>query len=162
MVELCRCGSRRLVYPKGHPRLPPRVLAVFADGHRDAGRSPGCRYASGYRRPLVSKPVPVVALAGSRPRRRFGSRGTVIYADLAKLQANLDAWVEGYNHERAHQGKMCCGRTPMQTLRDGRALWAYKVGQLNCPDTGTTVGTGSCQIKSRLIQLTACFLRPVG
>ncbi len=54
-----------------------------------------------------------------------------VYSDLDDLQRDLDAWVDDYNHERAHQGKMCCGRTPMQTLRDGRMLWEEKVSQLN-------------------------------
>jgi transposase InsO family protein len=54
-----------------------------------------------------------------------------LYTELDALQADLDAWVYGYNHERSHQGKMCCGRTPMQTLLDGRALWDEKVGALN-------------------------------
>jgi hypothetical protein len=25
-------------------------------------------------------------------------------------------WLRYYNEDRTHQGKMCCGRTPMQTL----------------------------------------------
>ena len=54
-----------------------------------------------------------------------------VYSDLADLQADLDAWVEIYNNERSHQGKMCCGRTPIQTLLDGRALWEDKVSALN-------------------------------
>ncbi|MWQ33801.1 hypothetical protein GFL08_11100 [Glaesserella parasuis] len=31
-----------------------------------------------------------------------------------------------YNHHRTHQGKMCCGRTPMETLLDGKRIWAEK------------------------------------
>jgi len=54
-----------------------------------------------------------------------------IYSDLDTLQADLDVWVEDYNLERSHQGKMCCGRTPLQTLLDGRELWDQKVGELN-------------------------------
>jgi transposase InsO family protein len=54
-----------------------------------------------------------------------------VYSDLADLQSDLDAWVEIYNNERSHQGKMCCGRTPTQTLLDGRALWEDKVSALN-------------------------------
>ena len=50
---------------------------------------------------------------------------------LAELQADLDVWMDSYNSERTHQGKMCCGRTPMQTLLDGKQLWMEKVGQLN-------------------------------
>lgn len=54
-----------------------------------------------------------------------------VYTELAELQSDLDAWVAHYNNERTHQGKMCVGRTPMQTLRDGRMLWEEKVGKLN-------------------------------
>lgn len=54
-----------------------------------------------------------------------------LYTELAALQTDLDAWVESYNNERCHQGKMCCGRTPMQTLQDGRGLWEEKVSGLN-------------------------------
>ena len=54
-----------------------------------------------------------------------------LYHSLEELQADLDAWIGNYNRERTHQGKMCCGRTPMQTLLDGKQLWKEKVGQLN-------------------------------
>lgn len=54
-----------------------------------------------------------------------------LYTELESLQADLDTWVESYNNERCHQGKMCCGRTPMQTLHDGRELWEAKVSGLN-------------------------------
>jgi transposase InsO family protein len=54
-----------------------------------------------------------------------------LYHSLEELQTDLDAWLEHYNTERTHQGKMCCGRTPMQTLLDGKRLWEEKVGQLN-------------------------------
>jgi len=54
-----------------------------------------------------------------------------VYSDLDDLQADLDAWIEIYNNERSHQGKMCCGRTPIQTLLDGRGLWEEKVSALN-------------------------------
>tara|TARA_R110001592_G_C13033621_1_gene738633 strand:- start:59 stop:1099 length:1041 start_codon:yes stop_codon:yes gene_type:complete len=54
-----------------------------------------------------------------------------LYTELEALQADLDVWVDSYNNERCHQGKMCCGRTPMQTLHDGRELWETKVSELN-------------------------------
>ena len=54
-----------------------------------------------------------------------------LYHSLEELQTDLDAWLEEYNTNRTHQGKMCCGRTPMQTLLDGKAIWEEKVGQLN-------------------------------
>ena len=31
-----------------------------------------------------------------------------------------------YNNERTHQGKICEGRTPMQTLEDGKRIWREK------------------------------------
>ena len=49
-----------------------------------------------------------------------------IYSDLETLQADLDRWLEHYNRERTHQGKMCCGRTPWDTLLDGKRIWQEK------------------------------------
>lgn len=49
-----------------------------------------------------------------------------IYSDLASLQQDLDEWLVYYNTERTHQGKMCCGRTPMATLEDGKTVWQEK------------------------------------
>ena len=50
-----------------------------------------------------------------------------IYTDLASLQVDLDEWLVYYNTERTHQGKMCCGRTPMETLQDGKQIWQAKL-----------------------------------
>jgi len=49
-----------------------------------------------------------------------------LYDDLGALQSYLDDWLAHYNNERTHQGKMCCGRTPMETLLDGKRIWAEK------------------------------------
>ncbi len=54
-----------------------------------------------------------------------------IYNNLDELQIDLDKWVVHYNNERTHQGKMCCGRTPMETFLDGKRIWQEKVGNLN-------------------------------
>ena len=54
-----------------------------------------------------------------------------LYNSQDELQGDLDAWLDHYNNERTHQGKKCCGRTPMQTLLDGKQIWIEKVGQLN-------------------------------
>jgi Integrase core domain len=54
-----------------------------------------------------------------------------IYASLAELQTDLDAWVRPYNHERTHQGKMCCGHAPMATLIFGEEICKPKIAQLN-------------------------------
>jgi transposase InsO family protein len=50
-----------------------------------------------------------------------------IYTDIEELQKDLDDWSEYYNNERTHQGKMCCGRTPIETLEDGKNLWNEKM-----------------------------------
>lgn len=50
-----------------------------------------------------------------------------LYSDIESLQADLNDWLEYYNNERTHQGKMCCGRTPMETLEDGKKLWEEKL-----------------------------------
>lgn len=49
-----------------------------------------------------------------------------LYAGLEDLQKDLDDWVHYYNNHRTHQGKMCCGRTPIATLLDGKTIWAEK------------------------------------
>ena len=54
-----------------------------------------------------------------------------LYLSQEELQADLDAWLAHYNNERTHQGKMCCGRTPLQTLIAGKGAWNEKVTNLN-------------------------------
>ncbi len=49
-----------------------------------------------------------------------------LYGDPDTLQSDLDEWLAHYNNERTHQGKMCNGRTPMETLLDGKRIWAEK------------------------------------
>jgi transposase InsO family protein len=49
-----------------------------------------------------------------------------LYDSLEALQKDLDEWMVYYNNDRTHQGKMCCGRTPLDTLLDGKAVWAEK------------------------------------
>ncbi|WP_157064611.1 IS3 family transposase, partial [Legionella tucsonensis] len=49
-----------------------------------------------------------------------------IYEAMDELQKDLDEWLQYYNNERTHQGKMCCGRTPMQTLMDSKQIWMEK------------------------------------
>jgi transposase InsO family protein len=49
-----------------------------------------------------------------------------IYASIETLQDNLDEWLVKYNTQRTHQGKMCCGSTPMETLIDGKQIWQEK------------------------------------
>lgn len=54
-----------------------------------------------------------------------------IYDNIEELQTDLDTWVAYYNNERTHQGKMCCGRTPMETFLEGKKIWQEKVDNLN-------------------------------
>ena len=49
-----------------------------------------------------------------------------LYSSLEELQKDLDEWIHYYNNARTHQGKMCCGRTPQDTLIDGKSIWAEK------------------------------------
>lgn len=49
-----------------------------------------------------------------------------IYDGIEELQKDLDVWIYSYNNERTHQGKICCGQTPMQTLIDGKQIWKEK------------------------------------
>ena len=43
-----------------------------------------------------------------------------LYDSIEEIQQDLDDWLNYYNTERTHQGKKCCGRTPMDTLLDGK------------------------------------------
>ena len=49
-----------------------------------------------------------------------------LYGDIESLQKDLDEWLEYYHNERPHQGKVCCGRTPAETLLDGKRVWVEK------------------------------------
>jgi transposase InsO family protein len=50
-----------------------------------------------------------------------------IYQSIAELQADLDAWVQSYNEDRAHQGRWCFGKTPSQTFLDATPLAKEKM-----------------------------------
>ena len=54
-----------------------------------------------------------------------------IYRSIEELQSDLNEWLKYYNYDRTHQGKMCCGRTPMETLIDGKEVWKDKITNLN-------------------------------
>ena len=49
-----------------------------------------------------------------------------VYQNIKELQNDLDEWMEYYNNQRTHQGKMCCGRTPIDTLLEGKQIWMEK------------------------------------
>ena len=75
-----------------------------------------------------------------------------LYSSLEQLQSDLDIWLNFYNNERTHQGKMCCGRTPMQTLFDGKAVWAQKnLAQIQSDSQRPFMG--NCQMKSELLHV---------
>ena len=58
-----------------------------------------------------------------------------LYSSIEELQKDLDIWVFKYNNERTHQGKMCCGRTPMDTFLGGKKYYEEKVDSLNLMDS---------------------------
>ena len=49
-----------------------------------------------------------------------------LYESIEQLQKDLDEWIDTYNNDRSHQGKICEGRTPLQTLEDGKKIWKEK------------------------------------
>jgi len=50
-----------------------------------------------------------------------------VYTSVEELQTDLDEWLEWYNRERAHSGKRCDGRTPLQTFRETKHLVYQKM-----------------------------------
>jgi transposase InsO family protein len=62
-----------------------------------------------------------------------------VYKNIEELQKDLDIWIDWYNNERTHQGKMCCGRTPMRTFLDAKPIWKAKVDQLNTDMDGQLI-----------------------
>jgi transposase InsO family protein len=50
-----------------------------------------------------------------------------IYGSLEELQTDLDDWIDFYNKKRTHQGKMCFGKTPWQTLQEGKKIIEEKL-----------------------------------
>ncbi len=50
-----------------------------------------------------------------------------VYTSVEELQSDLDEWMEWYNRERAHSGKRCDGKTPLQTFRETKHLVYQKM-----------------------------------
>jgi hypothetical protein len=50
-----------------------------------------------------------------------------IYSTIDDLQVDLDDWIHDYNFNRPHQGKICNGRTPMDTFLDGIEIVRNKI-----------------------------------
>ena len=55
--------------------------------------------------------------------------------DVEQLQADLDLWLEDYNHSRPHSDKYCFGKTPMQTFLDSLQLAWDKILDREAPAT---------------------------
>ncbi len=49
-----------------------------------------------------------------------------LYTSIEMIQSDLDEWLIHYNTERTHQGKQCNGKTPIETLIDGKEIWKEK------------------------------------
>ena len=49
-----------------------------------------------------------------------------IWLESKSAVLDLDEWLNHYNTERTHQGKMCCGRTPIETMISGKQIWKEK------------------------------------
>lgn len=45
-----------------------------------------------------------------------------MYDSMEIMQADLDDWLQYYNDQRAHSGRYCFGKTPMQTWADSKEL----------------------------------------
>jgi transposase InsO family protein len=50
-----------------------------------------------------------------------------IYSSIDELQADLDDWMHYYNHERAHSGRYCYGKTPFATFEQSIHLAKEKM-----------------------------------
>lgn len=46
-----------------------------------------------------------------------------VYSDIDELQKDLGEWIEYYNYERAHQGKVCRSKTLLAILLEGKKIW---------------------------------------
>ena len=55
----------------------------------------------------------------------------MLYDSIDELQKDLEEWIIYYNNHRTHQGKMCYGRTPIQTLFDAKKIWVKKLILIN-------------------------------
>jgi transposase InsO family protein len=50
-----------------------------------------------------------------------------IYHSLEELQRDVDEWLVVYNQQRAHSGRYCYGKTPMQTFKESKHLAEEKM-----------------------------------
>ena len=62
-----------------------------------------------------------------------------LYSSLEQLQLDLDEWMREYNEQRAHSGKYCFGKTPLETFRDSVHLAQAKmIDRLTITDRSDT------------------------
>ncbi|KAB8305219.1 hypothetical protein EH228_19255 [Erwinia endophytica] len=66
------------------------------------------------------------SINSKKPRKQHPPEFRNEALKLAERIGVAAEWLAYYNDERTHQGKMCCGRTPMETLLDGKRIWAEK------------------------------------
>jgi|SRR5882724_8014653 len=53
-----------------------------------------------------------------------------LYNSLEEMQRDLDEWMKYYNQDRAHSGRYCYGKTPMETFKKSLILARQKmIGQ---------------------------------
>jgi transposase InsO family protein len=53
-----------------------------------------------------------------------------LYSTLDEMQKDLDEWMKYYNQDRAHSGRYCYGKTPMETFKESLILARQKmIGQ---------------------------------
>src|SRR3954447_6383668 len=73
-----------------------------------------------------------------------------IYGTIEDLQADLDAWIRTYSHDRPHQGRWCYDKTPMQTVLDALPLAKEKLMAAEKHQTHPTAHTANTdrQMKS--------------
>ena len=50
-----------------------------------------------------------------------------VYDSIEVLQNDVNIWIEQYNNKRAHSGKFCFGKTPMQTFIESVSLAKEKL-----------------------------------
>ena len=48
-----------------------------------------------------------------------------LFESIEQLQKDLDEWIDTYNNDRSHQGKICEGRMPLQTLERVVYNWPH-------------------------------------
>ena len=50
-----------------------------------------------------------------------------LYSTLEEMQLDLDEWMKYYNQDRAHSGRYCYGKTPMETFKESLILARQKI-----------------------------------